>query len=55
MKKYLNVMAIVLVVSTMLAACSDETSKKEKSIDEDDIPELYRGFKPTDRSKDKGF
>lgn len=53
MKKYLQAMAVVLVVSAMLTGCNDEAPKKEEGITED-APQHFN-FKPSDRSKNKGF
>lgn len=55
MKKLFSAIAVLMLLSATLTGCSDETPKKEESVIEDDRPALYKGFKPTDRSKSKGF
>lgn len=55
MKNLISAIAVLMFFSTTLTGCSDESPKKEESVIKDDRPELYKGFKPTDRSKSKGF
>ena len=53
MKKYLQAVAVVLVVSAMLTGCNDEAPKKEEGVTEG-APQHFN-FKPIDRSKSKEF
>lgn len=53
MKNLFSAIVVLMLLSATLTGCSDENPKKEESSAED-TPHLFN-FKPSDRSKNKGF
>lgn len=51
MKNFCSLFMALVVIFT-LSGCE---KPEEKKNEDEGRPELYKGFKPTDRSKSKGF